>query len=76
MNKTVYGLIFLICILISFIAVLVAFDWQKDKNNKIEIDKLTTIVLMQKKQIEEMQRKQAVLQMDIARTGVYDREIK
>ncbi len=67
-------LLALIFILIGLFAVIKTLDWQQGHNNELMIKKLTEQVSKQQKQISDLERKQSLLQSDLAQTGIYDKK--
>ena len=73
MNKNTGGLVVIIFFMGFIISALCCWAWQQKKNEEFLIERFTLQLGEQREQIADLNHKLNIMQSDLARTGVYDK---
>ena len=74
MTKNEGGLVVIIFFLVFVISGLCCLAWQQKKNEELMYCRLSELIEMQNEHIAKLEYKQSLMQSDLARTGIYDKE--
>lgn len=74
MTKREGAFLVIIFFLLNIIAGMICWAWQQKKNEEYLIERFTMQLVEQRQQIADLNHEMNIMQSDLARTGIYDKE--